>query len=194
MGNHQACWPARKFLIIWQPLPRNIQCFQKWAHIIATWILKYSMKITTLLSQRYSIFSSLIKTISIYQLSKTKPGSKPYRTKEVANVLIKKINQNDANFFSIIITRYIDSLVTNILKVKVNKTRQHRTQNLQKAYTAYCKFCTQIEHKNINYIEKKLNAKYLIREREKEKRKKKTRKNQRATKAICFFNKLYFAL
>ena len=45
-------------------------------------------------------------------------------------------------FFSIIITMYIDSLVTNILKIKVNKTRQHRTQNLQKTYTAYCKFCT----------------------------------------------------
>ena len=25
---------------------------------------------------------------------------------------------------------YIDSLVTNILKIKVNKTRQHSTQNL----------------------------------------------------------------
>ena len=45
-------------------------------------------------------------------------------------------------FFSIIITMYFDSLVTNILKTKVNKTRQHRTQNLQKTYTAYCKFCT----------------------------------------------------
>ena len=45
-------------------------------------------------------------------------------------------------FFSIIITMYIDSLVTNILKIKANKTRQHRTQNLQKTYTACCKFCT----------------------------------------------------
>ena len=45
-------------------------------------------------------------------------------------------------FFSIIITMYIDLLVTRMLKIKVNKTRQHRTQNLQKTYTAYCKFCT----------------------------------------------------
>ena len=45
-------------------------------------------------------------------------------------------------FFSIIITMYIDSLVTNKLKIKVNKRRQHMTQNLQKAYKACCKFCT----------------------------------------------------
>ena len=44
-------------------------------------------------------------------------------------------------FFSIIITMYIDSLVTNKLKIKVKKTRQHRTQNLQKTYTACYKFC-----------------------------------------------------
>ena len=77
---------------------------------------------------------------------------------------------------------YFDSLVTNILKTKVNKTRQHRTQNLQKTYTAYCKFCTKIEHKNLKYIEKILNAKYLVRERERggererERERKKTRK------------------
>ena len=35
-----------------------------------------------------------------------------------------------SGFFSIIITMYIDSLVTNILKIKGNKTRQHRTQKL----------------------------------------------------------------
>ena len=45
-------------------------------------------------------------------------------------------------FLSIIITMYMDSLVTNILNIKANKTRQHRTQNLQKTYTTYCKFCT----------------------------------------------------
>ena len=39
---------------------------------------------------------------------------------------------------------HIDSLVTNKLKIKVNKTRQQRTQNLQKTYTACCKFCTEI--------------------------------------------------
>ena len=66
---------------------------------------------------------------------------------------------------------YIDSLVTNILKIKLNKTRQHRTQNLQKTCTAYCKFCTWIEHKNIKYIEKILNAKYLVKEREREREK-----------------------
>ena len=66
---------------------------------------------------------------------------------------------------------YINSLVTNILKIKVNKTRQHRTQNFQKSNTAYCKFCTYIEHKNIKYIEKILNAKYLVREREKTRKK-----------------------
>ena len=64
---------------------------------------------------------------------------------------------------------YIDSLVTNILKLKANKTRQHRTQNLQKTYTAYCKFCALTEHKNIKYIEKILNAKYLVRKKNKTK-------------------------
>ena len=38
---------------------------------------------------------------------------------------------------------------------KSNKARQHRTQNLRKAYNAYCKLCTQIEHtihiKNVKY-------------------------------------------
>ena len=68
---------------------------------------------------------------------------------------------------------YIDSLVTNILKIKLNKTGQYRTQNLQKTCTAYCKFCTWIEHKNIKYIEKILNAKYLVREREGERERKK---------------------
>ena len=43
--------------------------------------------------------------------------------------------------FSIIITMYIDSLVTHKLKIKVNKTRQQRTQNLQKTHNACCKFC-----------------------------------------------------
>ena len=47
---------------------------------------------------------------------------------------------------------YIDSLVTNILKIKVNKTRQHRTQNLQETYATCCNFCAYIEHKNIKYI------------------------------------------
>ena len=28
------------------------------------------------------------------------------------------------------------------IKNKSNKARQNRTQNLQKTYTAYCKFCT----------------------------------------------------
>ena len=66
---------------------------------------------------------------------------------------------------------YIDSLVTNILKIKENKTRQHRAQNLQKTDTAYCKFCTYVEHKNIKYIETILNAKHLVREREREREK-----------------------
>ena len=41
--------------------------------------------------------------------------------------------------FSIIITMYIDSLVTHKLKIKANKTRKQRTQNLQKTYNACCK-------------------------------------------------------
>ena len=89
-------------------------------------------------------------------------------------------------FFSIIITIYMDSLVTNKLKIKVNKARQHRTQNLQKTYTAYCKFCTQIEHKNIKYIEKILNAKYLVREREREREKKNQEKNRGPLKRSVF--------
>ena len=46
-------------------------------------------------------------------------------------VLVVISNYSLLFYFSIIITMYIDSLVTNILKIKVNKTRQHRTQNLQ---------------------------------------------------------------
>ena len=59
----------------------------------------------------------------------------------ICNQMYSFFIENDF-FFSIIITMYIDSVVTNILKIKVNKTRQHRAQNLQKTYTAYCKICT----------------------------------------------------
>ena len=62
----------------------------------------------------------------------------------LASISLAPSLQNIARtiFFSIIITMYIDSLITNILKIKVNKARQHRTQNLQKTCTTYCKFCT----------------------------------------------------
>ena len=50
------------------------------------------------------------------------------------------IGRGKHSFFCII-TIYEDSLVTKILKNKNNKTRQHKTQNLLKTYTAHCKFC-----------------------------------------------------
>ena len=57
--------------------------------------------------------------------------------------LIDGVSETVENeFFSIMTRLYIDSLVTNILKIKVNKARKHRKQNLQKTNTTYCKLCT----------------------------------------------------
>ena len=97
-----------------------------------------------------------------------------FKIYDITTCLINNYNTHIAQyfFFSIIITMYIELIVTNILKLKVNKTRQHRTQNLRKIYFAFCKFCTQIEHKE---------------------RQKKIRKKIEGHKAICFFIKLYCA-
>ena len=57
--------------------------------------------------------------------------------------LIDGVSETVKNeFFSIMTRLYIDSLVTNILKIKVNKGRKHRKQNLRKTNTTYCKLCT----------------------------------------------------
>ena len=85
-----------------------------------------------------------VQQISILPRS---PGLNPIEN--VFHLIGQKLKRD---FFSIMITIYIDSLITNKLKIKVNKIRQDRTQNLQKTYTACCNLCTLSGHKNIKYI------------------------------------------
>ena len=113
-------------------------------NLIGTYFLPVTFNLET---KKYFTFRKANNTLLCINTFSNYPPTIMKQLPKLINKRISDLSLTKEEFgniisFFIIITMYIDSLVTNKLKIKVNKTRQHMTQNLLKTYTACCKLST----------------------------------------------------